>query len=118
MSNIFDYNDGAQHDPPHVVRASDQGDWQQSPGAEGFLEKPYFSDERTQTSVMMMRIEPGADAPSHSHEGREHLYVISGSFSDGYGTYGPGDYIVRNPRAAHNTSSDEGATVLVVMTAA
>ena len=118
MAEIFDYSDGAKHDPPRVWRAGENGEWQQSPGAEGFLEKPFFQDEATQTSVMLMQIEPGAAAPVHSHELREHLYVVSGSFSDGYGTYGPGDYVVRNPKASHNTTSDEGATVLVMMTAA
>ena len=117
MSDIFDYTDGSKHDPPVVLRAGENGEWQPSPGADGFLEKPFFSDETTQTSVMLMQIEPGADAPAHSHEGREHLYVVNGSFSDGYGTYGPGDFIVRNPKASHNTSSEDGATVLVVMTA-
>ena len=117
MAEIFDYSEGALADPPKVVRADEMVDWKSSPGAAGFLEKALFDDDATRTSVMMMKIEPGADAPVHSHETREHLYVVDGSFSDGYGTYGPGDYIVRNPKASHATSSEEGATVLVFMSA-
>jgi anti-sigma factor ChrR (cupin superfamily) len=63
-----------------------------------------------------MRVEPGAYAPTHSHEEAEHIYILNGSFADEDGTYGPGDYLVRNPKAAHETRSDEGATVLLVYT--
>lgn len=64
-----------------------------------------------------MKVQPGAYAPTHSHEDVEHVLILSGSFADEYGTYGPGDYLVRSPKAAHEASSENGALVLLVYTA-
>ena len=42
--------------------------------------------------------------------------VVWGSFSDEYGTYHAGDYLVRTPGSDHSTRSEQGATVLLMYT--
>ena len=44
-----------------------------------------------QTQVRLLRIPAGKPVPEHSHGGRELTLVLSGSFHDEEGTFGPGD---------------------------
>ena len=44
------------------------------------------------------------------------MYVLEGSFSDEYGTYHAGDYLVRTPGSDHSAQSEQGATVLLMYT--
>ncbi|WP_449278768.1 cupin domain-containing protein [Leucobacter sp. GX24907] len=118
MADIIDLSEGAKEEAPQVIRTGEAEGWIASAGATGMFERALYSGDTSNVSVSLMRIEPGGDAPIHSHGTVEHLFVVSGSFSDGYGTYGPGDYIVRNPRTSHSTVSEEGATVFVMMAAA
>jgi putative transcriptional regulator len=39
----------------------------------------------------LLRVAPGASLPDHGHHGWEATCVLSGSFTDATGTYGPGD---------------------------
>lgn len=47
--------------------------------------------EDPQARLTLLRVGPGRKLPEHGHVGTEFTQVISGSFSDGYGRYGPGD---------------------------
>jgi anti-sigma factor ChrR (cupin superfamily) len=44
------------------------------------------------------------------------VYILEGSFSDEYGTYHVGDYLVRTPGSVHSAQCDRGATVLLMYT--
>ena len=57
-----------------------------------------------------------AHAAPHSHDQVEHVYVLEGSFSDEYGTYHAGDYLVRSPGSDHSAQTERGATVLLMYT--
>jgi len=115
VSNIFGNTTGTSLRPPLVARADDAHDWEPS-DAEGFLVKTLFSDPVTGDQTILMRVEPGAYAAPHSHEQVEHIYILDGSFSDGYGTYHAGDYLMRTPGSDHSTQSEQGATVLLMYT--
>ncbi|MCK0208520.1 ChrR family anti-sigma-E factor [Starkeya koreensis] len=41
--------------------------------------------------LTLLRVGPGRKLPEHGHVGTEFTQVLAGSFSDGYGRYGPGD---------------------------
>jgi putative transcriptional regulator len=43
------------------------------------------------TRARLIRAEPGAAVAPHSHRGKEWTLVLTGSFSDETGNYGPGD---------------------------
>ncbi|MBL4544621.1 MAG: cupin domain-containing protein [Oceanicaulis sp.] len=42
--------------------------------------------------------------PHHGHDGTEFTLVLSGGFSDGRGSYGPGDVCMANPTRSTNRS--------------
>ena len=100
-------------DAGSLVARSAESDWQ-SDGTSGFSYKTLLDDPTTGLKTMLMKVEPGGIAPSHAHDNLEQVYVLEGEFYDEYGTYGPGDFIVRAPGALHTGGTDSGAIVLLV----
>lgn len=90
--------------------------WQPT-DAEGFWVKPLFEDSERGEKTQLMKVDPGAFAPMHTHPGElEQVYVLEGSFYDQDATMGPGTYCCRAPDAAHEAGSKDGAIVLLVYT--
>ena len=52
--------------------------------------------------------------PSHSHDGNEVTLVLSGGFTDEYGTYGPGDISIQETGAVHKPVADEDGECIVL----
>lgn len=99
-----------------VRYASASVEWQPT-GSEGFWVKPLFEDAERGEKTLLMKIDPGAWSPMHTHPGElEQIYVLEGSFYDQDATMGPGDYCCRAPDAAHEAGSKNGAIVLLVYT--
>jgi anti-sigma factor ChrR (cupin superfamily) len=115
LSEIFGTAADSAPRAPFVARADREQEWEQS-SAEGFLVKTLFSDPATGDRTLLMQYAPGAYAGPHSHDQIEHVYVLDGSFTDEYGSYGKGDYLMRVPGAVHSARTDEGATVLLLYT--
>jgi len=55
----------------------------------------------------LLSIPKGKGAPEHDHEGEEFTLVLSGSFTDGRGRYGPGDACVAEPGVVHRPRVDD-----------
>ncbi|WP_062345772.1 cupin domain-containing protein [Novosphingobium sp. CCH12-A3] len=91
------------------VRAG--GDWRQS--APGFFEIPVLDDGATGLRTVVMKMEPGAYSPPHSHDHLEQIFVIQGEFYDADRHYGAGDFLVRLAGTPHIAGTREGATMLV-----
>ena len=51
--------------------------------------------------VALHRIKPGGKVPHHDHRGQEFTVVLRGSFSDEYGIYSDGDFMLREPGEQH-----------------
>ena len=49
--------------------------------------------EDRRANVMLLKVAAGRSVPQHGHDGVEYTQVLSGSFSDALGHYGPGDLI-------------------------
>ncbi len=47
--------------------------------------------EDPKASLMLLRVAPGRRLPEHGHSGLEFTQILSGSFSDAFGRYQPGD---------------------------
>jgi quercetin dioxygenase-like cupin family protein len=91
-------------------------DWQPSEEA-GFWVKPLFEDVARGEKTLLMKVDPGAFSPMHSHPGElEQIYVLEGSFYDQDATIRAGEYCCRAPGAAHEAGSHEGAIVLLIYT--
>ena len=83
----------------------------------GFWMKSLFEDRIRGEKTMLMKVDAGAYAPSHNHDGEfEQIYVIEGSFYDQNGTMKAGDYCCRAPDAAHTSGSVDGAVVMLIYT--
>lgn len=65
-------------------------------------------DVSDDVTTELLRIEPGHGAPRHTHEGSEYTLVVSGSFTDEMGTYGPGDISVVGTEHTHRPIADDG----------
>ncbi len=87
--------------------------WQDC-GAEGFWIKPLYEDEASGQRTWLMRVDPGATAPFHTHEETEQIFVIEGSFYDHENTYQVGDFAIRAPGVSHSAGSKDGAVLLLI----
>ena len=65
-------------------------------------------------SAKLYRIAPGCSVPSHSHDGNEVTLVLSGGFTDEYGTYGPGDISIQETGAVHKPVADADGECIVL----
>jgi putative transcriptional regulator len=86
----------------HVFRAVEAGGWRFA--GPGIRVMPIQVGGRAK--VELMRMEPGAAAPQHSHKGHEYTLVLSGGFSDGTASYGPGALSVAGPDHTHRPVAD------------
>ena len=57
----------------------------------------------------ILRIEPGAAAPTHTHEGEEFTLVLTGAFHDARGVYRVGDIAHADPSVTHKPTGEPGA---------
>lgn len=56
----------------------------------------------------ILRIEPGAAAPTHAHEGEEFTLVMTGAFHDARGVYRVGDIAHADPSVTHKPTGEPG----------
>lgn len=68
-------------------------------------------------SASLMRIQPGASIPDHTHTGEELTLVLSGGFSDAGGHYGAGDVCHADPEISHAPIADPGEVCLCLVVA-
>lgn len=64
-------------------------------------------------STTVVRFEPGAWFPEHTHGGGEEFLVLDGVFSDEDGDYPAGTYVRHPVGTSHSAWSDEGCEILV-----
>ena len=56
-------------------------------------------------SVKLIKMDPGTSVPLHSHNGKEYILVLDGSFSDEYGEYNKGDMQINDQQIKHNPTA-------------
>lgn len=76
------------------------GRWQRV--APGIAMKPLIARDATDSRLDLIRVAPGRALLEHGHEGAETTCVLQGAFSDGLGTYGPGDCVETDPALSHH----------------
>lgn len=81
------------------------------PGVERVMLDRLGGEKARATSLV--RYAPRSSFPAHGHPGGEEILVLSGTFSDGSGHYGPGWYLRNPPGSAHQPSSSQGAMIFV-----
>ena len=55
----------------------------------------------------IIRIAAGVAIPWHTHKGQELTLCLAGGFSDGRGSYGPGDVSLADPSIRHQPRADD-----------
>ena len=65
----------------------------------GFSE--FILNIKDDDELKLIKMEPGASVPLHSHGGKEYILVLSGSFSDEYGNYSKGDIQINDQKIMH-----------------
>ena len=56
-------------------------------------------------SVKLIKMDPGTSVPLHSHNGKEYILVLDGSFGDEYGEYNKGDIQINDQQIKHNPTA-------------
>jgi len=96
-----------------IISVSDL-EWQER--QPGVWMKPIWEHPDTKRRAVMTRIEPEAKLPRHRHGGDELVFVIEGAISDEFGTVTPGNMGYRPNGCVHTVSTQNGATVLAIIT--
>tara|TARA_B110000438_G_scaffold47737_1_gene48027 strand:- start:953 stop:1594 length:642 start_codon:yes stop_codon:yes gene_type:complete len=64
----------------------------------------------------IIKMDPGSKVPLHSHNGKEYILVLEGSFNDEYGSYSKGDLQINDSNIKHTpiASKNEGCICLSI----
>ena len=67
-------------------------------------------------SIKLIKMDPGTSVPLHSHNGKEYILVLDGSFCDEYGEYNKGDMQINDQQIKHNptTCKSDGCVCLSI----
>lgn len=65
-------------------------------------------------SSALLKYDPGARVPRHTHPGYEQIFVLRGSQSDENGEHAAGSLTINPPGTAHSVSSPYGCVVYAV----
>ncbi len=65
-------------------------------------------------SAELIRLEPGAASPRHTHADMEYTLVMTGAFRDHTGVYGPGDLAIGSPDLEHRPVAEPGAVCIAL----
>jgi putative transcriptional regulator len=73
----------------------------------------------TRKRLQLVKLNPNAAAPMHSHPGTEVTVVLQGGFHDQTGHYQTGDIVIINdPRIVHQPQADKDGCVCLILTEA
>ena len=80
-----------------IIGPLDKIKWRQVfKGFNEFTTKIHGDDE-----LKLIKMDPGASVPLHSHGGKEYILVLEGSFCDEYGKYSRGDIQINDKKIKH-----------------
>ena len=65
-------------------------------------------------AAALLRFQPGAKVPRHTHGGFEHILVLEGSQRDQNGRLDAGTLAIHPPGSTHSVVSDTGCLVLAI----
>ena len=63
--------------------------------------KEYVPTLNDKDELKLIKMDPGASVPLHSHGGKEFILVLQGSFCDEYGEYNKGDIQINDQKIRH-----------------
>ncbi|BCJ90462.1 transcriptional regulator [Terrihabitans soli] len=101
---------------PEPLRHYPMSPWRKA--GRGTFIRYVLTPEEGDHRLILFKIDPGKKMPQHSHSGQELTCVISGSYSDESGRYGPGDFEEAGDDFSHRPviDSDEPCICIVALT--
>ena len=74
-------------------------------------------DLTNKEKAKLIKMNPGAKVPLHSHKGKEFILVLEGSFHDEYGTYSKGNLQINDSKIIHTPTAckNEGCICLTII---
>jgi anti-sigma factor ChrR (cupin superfamily) len=73
-----------------------------------------YGHNKSGPAAALLRYEPGASVPRHTHTGFEHIYLLTGSQTDQNGQHQAGTFVINPPHSNHSVVSQAGCIVLVI----
>ncbi len=96
-----------------VVGPIDKIKWKQV--YRGFKEYDPKIDDKDE--LKLIKMDPGASVPVHSHGGKEYILVLEGSFNDEYGHYKKGDIQINDQKIKHTpVACDKDGCICLAIT--
>lgn len=101
-------------DPPpgSITIRADDGEWEEL--FDGVFKKALLVDKDESAESYLLRIDPGAVCPAHSHTKTEECLVLEGEMIIGTARFAAGDYHAAPPKIPHLPITSETGTVLYV----
>jgi len=81
----------------------------------GVTAKRLYRDSATGHVALLVRMEPGAQYPPHSHADVEHSYVLEGELHFGDLVLRPGDYQCAPASTTHRGSHTVGGCMVLIV---
>lgn len=88
-------------------------DWVPSPAPGVFRRMLDRDGGEVARCTTIVRFDPGARFPEHTHDGGEEFLVLDGVFTDEQGDYPAGTYVRHPVGSSHSAWSDGGCVILV-----
>jgi anti-sigma factor ChrR (cupin superfamily) len=96
----------------NIVEIQDQVPWQ--PFRQGIEIYWLYGEGGEGAAAALLRYAAGATVPQHTHQGFEHILVLSGSQTDHNGVHQQGTLVINSPGSHHNVISETGCIVLII----
>ena len=74
-----------------------------------------FDEAAKRPPTFLLKFDPGASYPNHSHPGGEEVYVLEGEIRFGSTQLNAGDYLYTPPNATHSVFSRTGCVLFLVV---
>jgi len=100
------------NDLPNIATWQNKLPWQ--PFRDGVEIYRLYGNNKSGSAAALLRYEPGASVPMHTHPGFEHIYVLTGSQTDQNGEHKAGTFVINLPDSNHSAVSQAGCIVLVI----
>jgi anti-sigma factor ChrR (cupin superfamily) len=83
---------------------------------EEFRQNAYIKNLTEQgLKVNLIKLAPNSTFDEHLHEATEWLYIIEGEYSDAYGNYTKGDFVINEKGSSHSTKSGKNGCVVLAI---
>ena len=92
---------------PDALRGCDIGRWRWA--GPGVRMSRVGVPHDPEANLILLKVGPGRALPDHGHVGTEFTYIVSGSYTDRFGQFRPGDLAEMDEDVEHQPIVDQGA---------